>query len=157
MTGSINIRVLSREDSEAVAYLFEKSIEEGGATGWDNNSVRDLIQAGGFGFVAEIRNTLIGACIVLPAGEDAELLNVATDLNHRRLGAAYMLLRIALSAATSSGFNRMILEVADDNFAAKSLYNAFGFKKIGLRRAYYKRGTQTVDAHVLALELKPSL
>jgi ribosomal-protein-alanine N-acetyltransferase len=157
MTTSIHIRVLCREDSEAVAYLFEKSIEEGGATGWDNNSVRNLIQAGGFGFVAEIRNTVIGACIVLPAGEDAELLNVATDMHHRRLGAAYMLLRSALSSATSSGSNRMILEVADDNFAAKSLYNAFGFKKIGLRRAYYKRGTQTVDADVFALELKPSL
>ena len=157
MTTSIHIRVLSCEDSEAVACLFEKSIEEGGASGWDNNSVRDLMQACGFGFVAEIRNTVIGACIVLPAGEDAEILNIATDLNYRRLGAAYMLLRKALLAATSSGFNRMILEVADDNFAANSLYDAFGFKKIGLRRAYYKRGTQAVDAHVLALELKLSL
>ena len=46
------------------------------------------------------------------------------------------------------------LEVRPSNARAVSLYEGFGFRKIAVRKAYYRDNQE--DAHVLALALSPA-
>ena len=48
----------------------------------------------------------------------------------------------------------MFLEVADDNVAARALYDRIGFVQVGIRPDYYLRGAvDYVDARILRNDL----
>jgi ribosomal-protein-alanine N-acetyltransferase len=72
----------------------------------------------------------------------------------RRRGVGRALLAVALPAARELGANEAFLEVAVDNDGAIALYDAAGFRKTGLRKAYYdRRPIGFTDALVMRLDL----
>ncbi|MDX1821297.1 MAG: GNAT family N-acetyltransferase [Paracoccaceae bacterium] len=82
--------------------------------------------------------------------DEAEVLTIATHPDQRRKGLARALLAQFHAAARARGATRAFLEVAADNDAALNLYLAAGYRRIGLRRAYYARAaTPAADALVL--------
>lgn len=57
-------------------------------------------------------------------------------------------------AAETRGAKTMFLEVAEDNHAARALYQNFGFAMVGRRPGYYARKEQTaMDALILSVAL----
>ena len=84
------------------------------------------------------------------AGE-AELLTLAVAPKARRQGIASQLVRDFLSESRRRGGDCAFLEVAADNLAAISLYQAAGFEAAGRRRNYYATG---LDAMVLRRNLQ---
>ena len=50
-----------------------------------------------------------------------------------------------------SASDRILLEVAASNDCALALYESLGFKQLGLRPAYYKKGNSRIDALILEL------
>jgi ribosomal-protein-alanine N-acetyltransferase len=101
---------------------------------------------GGFGFLADTS----GFVLARVAADEAEILTLAVVPEARRTGLASNLLRAALSRAASAGAAGMILEVAEDNTAARALYAGMGFKAVGRRRGYYGAGA---DALVMRLDI----
>jgi ribosomal-protein-alanine N-acetyltransferase len=88
------------------------------------------------------------------AGDEAEILTLAVRPAERRAGHARALMDAALAAARESGARRMLLEVAEDNLAARGLYAALGFAQVGRRRGYYRRaGGARHDALILESRL----
>ncbi len=63
------------------------------------------------------------------------LMNVAVDLDYRRLGVASRLIEHLLEEA--GGDERYTLEVRVSNSEAIKMYESFGFRSAGLRRSYY--------------------
>jgi len=54
------------------------------------------------------------------------------------------------------GATRVFLEVAETNAAARALYAAMGYERLGLRRGYYRDpAAGSVDALVLGRDLVP--
>jgi ribosomal-protein-alanine N-acetyltransferase len=83
-----------------------------------------------------------------------EVLTVGVDPAARRCGLGKALVTAALGAAREAGTEACFLEVAADNDAAAALYAGLGFRRAGLRRAYYERGNDPrVDALVMRLDL----
>ncbi len=83
-------------------------------------------------------------------GSEAEILTLATEPAARRQGHAAALLAGVLRDAAAAGAVRVLLEVADDNPAARRLYARQGFSAIALRAGYYRRrGGGRIDAHLL--------
>ncbi len=88
--------------------------------------------------------------------DEAELLMLATDPDHRRKGIAARLLAEVERAAALQGASRQFLEVAADNPAARALYTKAGYAQVGRRAGYYARsGTTPIDALVLSKALEP--
>jgi ribosomal-protein-alanine N-acetyltransferase len=83
-------------------------------------------------------------------GDEAHLLNVAVAPAYRRRGYGTALVRDAVEEARRAQCTRIILEVRPANEAARALYAAFGFRKIGERPHYYADGER---ADVMATEL----
>ncbi len=87
------------------------------------------------------------------AGE-SEILSLGVATPWRRHGAARALLRAAVERAGLAGAARTLLEVAEDNRAARGLYATEGFAVVKRWPRYYQRpGGAAVAALVFAREL----
>lgn len=95
-------------------------------------------------------SALIAFGLASAAGDDVDLLTIMSHPAARRSGAARMVLRMMTHQAASRGLVRWVLEVARDNDPARALYIAEGFREIGIRRGYYRRGESRVDAIVMS-------
>jgi len=71
--------------------------------------------------------------------DEAEILMLATDPDHRRQGHAARALAAFETAARDRGAARVILDVAADNDPARALYHGANYRDCGRRRGYYAR------------------
>ena len=73
--------------------------------------------------------------IIPPEGE---IYRVAVKAEKRERGIGYRLLSYALKTERGRGLETTFLEVRSRNIAARRLYEAHGFKEVGIRKNYYK-------------------
>lgn len=86
--------------------------------------------------------------------DEVELMTIAVDPAHRRAGIGAQLLNDFLAESQNRGAKTCFLEVAANNSAAISLYQASGFQTSGLRPKYYRQADGTsVDAFLLSKRL----
>jgi ribosomal-protein-alanine N-acetyltransferase len=84
--------------------------------------------------------SLIGVGCLWSILEEAHIILLAIDPNYQRQGLGKLLLLGLLHKARERGLERATLEVKASNIVAISLYQKFGFKEAGRRRAYYPDG-----------------
>jgi L-phenylalanine/L-methionine N-acetyltransferase len=75
-------------------------------------------------------------------------LMVAADA--RRQGVGTAMLEAAVDWAREAGVRKIELHVFPWNEAAIKLYDAFGFEREGFRKGHYRRGSDYVDAILMA-------
>lgn len=95
----------------------------------------------------------LGFVMMRTAGGEAECLTLCTVPQARRRGVARRLLDAALADPACAG-QRVFLEVAADNEAARALYLGAGFAQVGRRKAYYEGPAGRTDALVLARDVR---
>lgn len=83
----------------------------------------------------------MGFLLVRILADEAEILTLSVDPQARRQGIARSLLDEFTESAGEMGVNRVFLEVAEQNTAARQLYQAAGFRESGLRKNYYQSAT----------------
>jgi ribosomal-protein-alanine N-acetyltransferase len=69
--------------------------------------------------------------------DEVHVTNFAVDPVHRRQGIGRQLLGTVLAYYRAEGITRATLEVRPSNATARRLYEAFGFRQVGLRKRYY--------------------
>ena len=77
--------------------------------------------------------------LIAPEGE---LYRIATHPKYRQRGIAYRLLDYSVKTSKGQGLEALFLEVRESNHPAISLYRGYGFRKISVRRNYYKNPTE---------------
>lgn len=86
--------------------------------------------------------------------DEAEVLTLATDPDHRRKGLARACLTAFDASARARGATTAFLEVAEDNAPALALYRAAGYRETARRAGYYARSQgPKVDALILSKTL----
>lgn len=113
---------------------------------WDAKEFAALLSRKGALLSGDGRSFVLGNVVL----DEAEILTVATDPAHQRQGLARMALQAFEARAASEGAERVFLEVAADNVAARAMYRAAGYQQIGLRKGYYPG---RIDALVLGKTL----
>ena len=103
------------------------------AAPWTAQAFADLLAQAGV-FVLGDDDGFVLIRVVL---DEAEVLTLAVRPTARRRGLGAALTRAAASAAGSLGAERLFLEVAEDNVAARGLYENIGFATVGRRPGYY--------------------
>lgn len=121
---------------------------------WDLGAIEQIMEIPGFfGEIGWVRDDPIGFAIALALGEEAEILSLGVTPARRRAGMGSALLDSICSDARRRGAERVILEVAVDNKAARALYATRGFTVVGRRRNYYQQSGCFVDALILQAQL----
>lgn len=151
MPPGVTVRDATEDDLETVVALETQCL---GEDAWS----RSLVEAGLRGevptvhyLVAEVAGHVVGYA-ALSVVDVAELQRIAVAPLSRRGGVASGLLESAVELADSSGSERLLLEVREDNVAARALYEARGFEELARRRRYYRDGATAV---VMARPLGP--
>lgn len=101
--------------------------------------------------VAEDGDALLGYAGLVATGHQADVQTLAVSPAAQGRGLGRALLDALLAEARRRGVGEVVLEVRAENDAARRLYAAAGFERIGLRRGYYRPGG--TDALVLCLRL----
>jgi [ribosomal protein S18]-alanine N-acetyltransferase len=117
---------------------------------WSPTAFAELLSQPGV--ILEVEDQ--GFILVRVALDEAEILTLAVHPEARRAGIGARLTQAAAARAAMEGAERLHLEVAEDNAAARALYSRLGFKTVGRRRRYYARPEEpAVDALLLVLNL----
>lgn len=87
--------------------------------------------------------------VIAPEGE---IYRIAVREDKRGRGIGYRLLSYAIKTERGRGLETVFLEVRRMNFPAISLYRAFGFREMGVRKNYYHNPED--DAQLMVLGLK---
>ena len=143
------ISPLTLVDADRLARIHASSFQ----LAWSADDFVHLISGGASGLVLTDSGALVGLLLWRVAADEAEILTVAVEPDHRRSGVGRCLLNGAIQALSGEGVDRVLLEVAEDNPAAIRLYGSAGFAIVGRRKGYYRRDHAPVDAQVLQLKL----
>lgn len=87
--------------------------------------------------VAKLDNIIIGFAGIKLIFDEAELMNIVVKKDFRNKGIASMLLTEIFNICSKCNINNINLEVNESNLLAISLYQKFGFNKVGYRKNYY--------------------
>lgn len=100
--------------------------------------------------VAQDASGLVGYAGMFAVGAEADVQTVAVRADQQGNGLGRVLVLDLLAEAERRGCTRVMLEVREDNAAARHLYDVLGFEQVAVRRDYYARGQ---DAVVMRLRL----
>lgn len=118
------------------------------AAPWDQAALAELLASPGVFAVAEEDGFILIRVVV----DEAEILTLAVRPSARRAGLGARLVEAALVRAAALDAERMFLEVAESNGAARALYARSGFVEMGRRRGYYSHADgRREDALTLVL------
>jgi ribosomal-protein-alanine N-acetyltransferase len=135
---SLRLRRFAVRDLPSLLRIERASF---GAGAWPPEVFREYARFCREGFlVAELRNHMVGYCIVNFGAASATLDSIAVSPLHRGRGIARWLLAACVKSARRRGLRRISLMVRKDNTAAIRLYRRFGFVRTATVRDYYEDG-----------------
>lgn len=145
------IVVLRPDDAGEAALVHAASMHDP----WSAASIRQSLEnTNVLGLGIEVDGALVGFGLLMLIAGEAEVLTLAVDPRFQRRGIARRLLTSLISRCTERGITRVLLEVAEDNNAAITLYNKEKFTTDGVRSGYYTAGrSHPVDAILMSLSL----
>ena len=120
---------------------------------WGRANFTDSMASGYSCWVCRVDGELVGYFVLMLAVDEAHLLTISVAEKRQGLGFGARLLRHAMRVARERGAKILLLEVRPSNEKALELYRHFGFRQIGVRRAYYPAQQGREDALVLTHEL----
>lgn len=129
----MRLREMHLADMDAVMRI-EQSVH---AHPWTRGNFTDALKSDCICKVHEIEGEFLGYVVLMPAVDEAQLLNISIAAAYQRKGLGRKLMGEAMEIARSMNMRRMLLEVRPSNVAAMGLYRGAGFSEIGLRRGYY--------------------
>ncbi|MCR4299242.1 MAG: ribosomal protein S18-alanine N-acetyltransferase [Gallionella sp.] len=144
------MRAMTRADVDAVLAI-EQAVQR---FPWTRGNFTDALDSGYLCRVDEAENGGIrGYAILMPAADDAELLNIGVSRAEQRKGLGRAMLAEMLTAVRARNMRRVFLEVRPSNAAAIALYRSAGFGEISVRHGYYQNASGSEDALVMAHEV----
>ena len=153
MTAPVRFRVEAAADHavvvEALADLHAACFAGSPQEPWSASAISTLLKTPGtICLIALTREEkAIGFIIGRAIADDSEVLTLCVSPAVRRQGVATALFgKLQGSLAPR---RRILLEVAITNRDARDLYENLGFREVGRRPAYYRRGGNAVDALIL--------
>lgn len=142
--------IVQAQDAAVLAALHAEVFD----TPWSVAAIGELLDQSGVFTLAYADGFILCRAVA----DEAEILTLAVRPTARRGGVGRGLVVGAAAFAAGLGAQRLFLEVAEDNVAARALYAAVGFREEGRRRAYYAQSSgPAVDALILVLNLSDPL
>jgi ribosomal-protein-alanine N-acetyltransferase len=142
-----DLRLATVADAAALSALHSASFDHG----WSEDDFATwLSRREGFAMLASREREAIAFGLALEAGDDAELLTIASAPDERRAGLGLRIFRALDMQANKRSLKRWVLEVSHKNLPALALYKSVGFVEIGVRKGYYRVGEGRADALMMA-------
>lgn len=141
------IRLMKPEDVSEAVEIEKLSF----STPWSELSFyKEIYNPRSLCLVAETEEGVAGYICLSRIFDECHILNLAVHPLKRRQGIGSRLIREALNSDFISTCRYIYLEVRASNIPARRLYEKFGFRMVGIRRAYYVNPVE--DAIIMLFE-----
>ena len=76
--------------------------------------------------------------------DEAQINFFAVNHKYRKKGFGTYLMRFLIKKCKKLNIKKLLLEVSHNNFTAEKFYSQFDFHTVGIRRNYYKDGSDAL-------------
>mgnify|MGYP000663123651 CR=1 FL=1 len=136
----ISIKRFNEKDIDLCYELDSSTISLWSKTQWTNEFKKEGIKV--FGLV--VSNLIIGICVFHVVLDEAQINFFAINQKYRKKGYGSLLMRYLIKQCEDSNINKLFLEVSQTNGIAEKFYSRFDFSTVGIRRNYYKDGSDAL-------------
>ena len=91
-----------------------------------------------------IKNLVIGICVFQVVLDEAQINYFVVHENFRNRGFGSHLMSFLIKQCEKLNLKKLILEVSRSNITAERFYSRFDFFTVGIRKNYYKDGSDAV-------------
>ena len=136
----ISVKQINENDIELCYELDLNTISLWSKKQWENEFKKDGIKVIGL----FLYNLLIGICVFHVILDEAEINFFVVDQKYRKKGFGTYLMSYLIKQCEKLNINKLFLEVSHTNFKAEKFYSRFDFSTVGIRRNYYKDGSDAL-------------
>ena len=136
----ISIKDINEKDIDLCYELDSNTISLWSKKQWANEFKKEGIKVFGLLF----SNFVIGICVFHVVLDEAQINFFAVNHKHRKKGFGTYLMRYLIKECEKLNINKLFLEVSHTNLAAENFYDRFNFSTVGIRRNYYKDGSDAL-------------
>ena len=136
----ISIREINEKDIDLCYELDSNTICLWSKNQWANEFKKEGIKV--FGLL--ISNLLIGICVFHVILDEAQINYFVVNRKFRKKGFGSFFMRYLIKQCEKLNINKLFLEVSQNNHTAEKFYSSFDFSTVGIRRNYYKDGSDAL-------------
>ena len=136
----ISIKNINEKDVDLCYELDSNTISLWSKKQWANELNKEGIKV--FGLL--LSNFVIGICVIQVVIDEAHINFFAVNIKYRKKGFGTHLMKYLIKECKKLNINRLFLEVSQTNFTAEKFYSGFDFSTVGIRKNYYKDGSDAI-------------
>ena len=136
----ISIREINEKDIDLCYELDSNTISLWSKKQWDNEFKKKGIKV--FGLL--LSNLVIGICVFHVVLDEAQINFFVINNKYRKKGFGSYLMGFLINQCKKLNIKKLFLEVSHTNVSAEKFYNRFDFYTVGIRRNYYKDGSDAL-------------
>ena len=136
----IFIKLIKDKDIDLCHELDSETISLWSKKQWADEFKKKGIKV--FGLLIE--NLLIGICVLQVVIDEAQIHYFVIKQEFRKKGFGSYFMKFLINKCQRLNIDKLLLEVSRDNVIAESFYNRFDFNTVGIRRNYYKDGSDAL-------------
>jgi len=136
----ISIKHIYEKDIDLCYELDSNTISLWSKKQWAKEFKKEGIKV--FGIL--LSNLLIGICVLNVVLDEAEINFFVVNQKYREKGFGTYLMSYLIKECEKLNINKLFLEVSHTNFKAEKFYSRFDFSTVGIRRNYYKDGSDAL-------------
>ena len=89
-------------------------------------------------------NLVIGICVLKVVLDEGQINYFAVEKKFRKKGFGSHLMSYLIRHCEKLNLNKLVLEVSRNNLTAEKFYSRFDFSTVGIRKKYYKDGSDAI-------------
>ena len=136
----ISIKHLKEKDIDLCHELDTNTIALWSKKQWANEFKKEGTKI--FGLLLE--NLVIGICVFQVVIDEVQINYFVVNQNFRKKGFGSYLMNYLIKRCKKLNINKLLLEVSQSNITAENFYNHFDFSTVGIRKNYYKDGSDAL-------------
>ena len=136
----ISIKQINENDIDLCYELDSNTISLWSKKQWANELKKEGIKV--FGLL--LSNLVIGICVLNVVLDEAQINFFVINQKYRKKGFGSYLMSYLIKQCEKLNINKIFLEVSRNNFTAEKFYSRFDFSTVGIRRKYYKDGSDAL-------------
>jgi len=136
----ISIKHINEKDIDLCYELDSNTISLWNKKQWANELKKKDIKV----FGLSLSNLIVGICVFHVVLDEAQINFFAINTKYRKKGLGTYLMNYLIKECEKYNINKLFLEVSHKNFTAEKFYSRFDFSTVGIRRNYYKDGSDAL-------------
>ena len=136
----ISIKQINKKDIDLCYELDSNTISLWSKEQWANEFKKEGTKI--YGLL--ITNFVIGISVLQVVLDEAQINYFVVKKKFRKKGFGSYLMSYLIKKCEKSNLKKILLEVSQGNVAAKRFYSRFNFSTVGMRKNYYKDGSNAL-------------